>query len=290
MPLDSSRFTETGKKTQINSEVVTKWSVGRQQIELGDCLTRLGAMQDASIDVIVTSPPYNIGVAYRSYRDRRPRPSYLAWLSEIGAELFRVLKPGGSFFLNVGSTSSDPWISLDVAGAFRERFALQNHIVWAKSLSIGEDTVGHFKPISSRRFLNHNHEAIYHFTDHGDVPVNRLAVGVPFKDKSNIARWGHASDRRCAGNVWFIPYKTVRSKAQKYDHPAGFPVELPTKCIQLHGVADAVVLDPFLGTGTTLVAAQRLGCDGLGIEIDPAYAETAVLRLKAELVPCRKTG
>ncbi len=290
MPLDSSRFAEAGKEARNGSQVATAWLVGRQKIELGDCVLRLAAMRDASVDVIVTSPPYNIGVAYRSYRDRRPRASYLAWLAGIGAELLRVLKPGGSFFLNVGSTGADPWISLDVASAFRDKFALQNHIVWAKSLSIGNDTVGHFKPISSRRFLNHNHEAIYHFTRFGDVLIDRLAIGVPFKDKSNIERWGHKTDRRCGGNVWFIPYKTVRSKAQKYDHPAGFPVELPAKCIELHGVADAVVLDPFLGTGTTLVAAERLGCRGLGIEVDPTYAETAVLRLRTELDACRKTS
>ena len=101
-------------------------------------------------------------------------------------------------------------------------------------------------------------------------------MGVPFKDKSNIARWGHKRDRRCAGNVWFIPYDTVRSKAQKYDHPAGFPVELPNRCIKLHGVKNATVLDPFAGTGTTLVAAEALRCTGIGIELDRHYAEKAI--------------
>ena len=62
-----------------------------------------------------------------------------------------------------------------------------------------------------RRYLNHTHEHVFHFTKEGAVPLDRLAVGVPFKDKSNIARWGHARDRRCAGDVWFIPYETIRS-------------------------------------------------------------------------------
>ena len=259
-----------------------RWSVGRQDILLGDCATLLPKLAAASVDVVVTSPPYNIGAAYRSYDDRRPRAAYLAWLAGIGAALARVLKDDGSFFLNIGGTNVDPWIVIDVANALRGRFALQNHIVWVKSLSIGEDTLGHFKPIAGRRFLNHNHEAMLHFTKSGAVPLDRLAIGVPFKDKSNIARWGHARDRRCAGNVWFIPYKTVRSKAQKFHHPAGFPVELPERCIKLHGVADALVLDPFLGTGSTLVAAQQLGCRGIGIEIDKSYAETALARLREE--------
>jgi site-specific DNA-methyltransferase (adenine-specific) len=185
----------------------------------------------------------------------------------------------------VGSTNSDPWIAQDVASAFRDVFVLQNHIIWVKSISIGDDTVGHFKPISSQRFLNHNHESLFHFTKFGGVPLDRIGVGVPFKDKSNIVRWGHKSDRRCAGNVWFIPYKTVKSRSQKFDHPAGFPVGLPERCIRLHGMKHATVLDPFLGAGTTLVAAQRLACDGIGIEIDGAYAKTAAERIRRESLP-----
>ena len=261
-----------------------RWRVGNQCVLQGDCLELLADLPAETVDVIVTSPPYNLGIAYRSYDDRRPREEYLAWLTAIGKQLARVLTPNGSFFLNVGGTGSDPWVTMDVAYAFRETFVLQNHIVWVKSVSIGDDTVGHFKPITSRRFLNNNHEAIYHFTKTGEVYLDRLAVGVPYKDKSNIGRWQHAkADRRCAGNTWFIPYETVRSKAQKFDHPAGFPVGLPERCIKLHGLADATVLDPFLGAGTTLVAAHRLGCEGIGIELDPAYAATAVERIKAEL-------
>jgi len=256
------------------------WSCGRQRIIVADCADALACIASASIDVVVTSPPYNIGVAYRSYEDRKPREAYLAWLSGIGEEIARLLKPDGSFFLNIGGSRTDPWLPLDAANAFRRSFVLQNHFVWVKSLSIGEDTIGHFKPIPGRRFLNHNHEAIFHFTKTGKVELDRLAIGVPFKDKSNIARFGHARDSRCAGDVWFIPYGTVRSKAQKFDHPAGFPAELPERCIKLHGVADAMVLDPFLGAGSSLVAAQRLGCSGIGVEIDRHYAETALRRLQ----------
>ena len=259
-----------------------RWQVGGHVVTQADCLAALPMLAAQSIDVVVTSPPYNIGVAYRSYHDRQPRAGYLAWLAQVAAALHRVLKPDGSVFLNVGSTNTDPWLAQDAAAAFREHMVLQNHIVWVKSLSVGEDTLGHFKPISSRRFLNQNHEAIFHFTRSGTVAIDRLAVGVPFKDKSNINRWGHSRDRRCAGNVWFMPYATVRSKAQKFDHPAGFPVELPLRCLMLHGAADAVVLDPFAGAGTTLVAAARLGHRGIGFELDPHYAAAAVSRLRTE--------
>lgn len=262
--------------------------IGRQKIIIGDCLTVLQDMAAASIDVVVTSPPYNLGIDYRSYDDRRPREVYLQWMADVAAALARVIKPNGSIFLNVGSTNCDPWVMHDVAAAFRAHLMLQNHITWIKSISIGDDSIGHFKPIRSKRFLNQNHEAIFHFTQTGDVAIDRLAVGVPFKHKGNIARRGHAQDKRCAGNCWFIPYETVQSRSQKFHHPASFPLELARRCIQLHG--GGVVLDPFLGSGTTLVAAERLGCAGIGIELDQDYASTAAKRLRDEVEPLSLGG
>ena len=255
-------------------------AVGRQRIIQGDCLPRLRDLADGTFDLVITSPPYNIGVAYGTYADRRPKKAYLAWLTEVTIELKRVLRDDGSFFLNLAGTSADPWLPMEVAGALRHLFHIQNHIVWVKSISIGNDTMGHFKPIHSSRYLNHSHEALFHLTKSGVSPIDRLAVGVPFKDKSNIARWGHARDRRCAGNVWFIPYETVRSRREKYYHPAGFPLELPKRCMKMHGRQNAAVLDPFLGAGTTLVAAEELGLMGTGIELDEKYVKIARQRLK----------
>jgi len=259
-------------------------AVGNQTILIGDCLRLLSELPEQSIDVVVTSPPYNIGLRYKSYDDAGDRAEYLAWMRAVGVLLKRVLRDDGSFFLNVAGTSSDPWIGPDVANVMRDVFALQNSIVWVKSLSIGDKTFGHFKPVNSPRYLNHTHEHVFHFTKEGRTPIDRLAVGVPFQDKSNIARWGHAEDRRCAGDVWFIPYETIRSKAQRDHHPSPFPAALPERCIKLHGKAEAVVLDPFLGVGATLLAAQRLGCPGIGIEIDPEYAEAAAWRLRERLI------
>jgi site-specific DNA-methyltransferase (adenine-specific) len=268
-------------RDRVSKDASQSWIVGKQKVVLGDCETVLASLPAESVDVVVTSPPYNIGVTYRSYNDRKPRQSYLQWLGRIAFELSRVLKQDGSLFLNVGSTNSDPWVAMDVANVFRELFMMQNNFTWVKSISIGDDSLGHFKPIAGKRFLNHNHESVFHFTKSGRVELDRLAIGVPFKDKTNIARWGHERDKRCGGNVWFIPYRTVQSKSQKFGHPAGFPVELPERCIRLHGRPNPVVLDPFLGAGSTLAAAQRLGCYGTGIEIDPVYAQTSVDRLRS---------
>ncbi len=150
--------------------------------------------------------------------------------------------------------------------------------------------MGHYKPLAGARFLHPMHEHVFHLTHEGDVALDRLAIGVPFKDKSNIARRGHAADRRCRGNTWFIPYPTVQRRAEKFDHPGTFPLDLPRWCIRLHGAADAVVLDPFAGTGTTLLAAELEGARGIGIEIDPSYAAIARERLAGGPLFARQAG
>ncbi|WP_236938136.1 site-specific DNA-methyltransferase [Frigidibacter mobilis] len=115
-------------------------------------------MTTGSIDAVVTSPPYNIGVAYRSYDDRKPRDIYLAWMEEIAKQIARVLAEDGALFLNLSSTGTDPWIAADVADRFRQRLTLQNRIIWVKSISINGETRGHFKPINSARFLSRTND------------------------------------------------------------------------------------------------------------------------------------
>ncbi len=259
--------------------MTTEERQGAQRLICGDCLGVLPALAPGSIDVVVTSPPYNLGLSYRDYNDRRAEDDYLDWLLRVATELRRVMKPDGSLFLNISGSSSAPWLPFELIVRLRPLFVLQNHITWIKSIATGKDSVGHFKPVGGQRFLHHNHEHIFHLTITGDVKLNRLAIGVPFKDKSNIARRGHAQDLRCRGNTWFIPYDTVQSKAEKFHHPSTFPLALPRWCIRLHGRSDAVVLDPFMGTGTTLVAAQLEGAQGIGIELDPSYVAVARRRL-----------
>lgn len=252
----------------------------------GDCLPELAGLPAAGVDVVVTSPPYNLGVRYRDYEDTRTETDYLAWMVEVAAALRRVMRPDGSFFLNISGSSSRPWLPFELIVRLRPHFMLQNHITWIKSVALGTDSVGHYKPIGGKRFLHHNHEHVFHLTMTGDVQLDRLAIGVPFKDKSNIARRGHAHDLRCRGNTWFIPYETVQNRAAKFHHPGTFPVALPRWCIRLHGRRAPVVLDPFAGTGTTVVAAALEGGTGIGIEIDPSYVAVAHARM-AEVSPPR---
>ena len=258
---------------------------------LKDCITGLNEnIKEKSVDVVVTSPPYNIGIGYSSYNDALPRGKYLAWMEEVGVAVKRALADDGSFFLNIGNKPKDQWIAWDVASVLRRHFVLQNVIHWVKSIAIskadvgnypniaGDIAVGHFKPIVSERFLNDCHEYIFHFTKTGDAHLDKLAVGIPYQDKTNIGRWKAAKeDRRDRGNTWFIPYETIQNKSER-PHPATFPVKLPEMCVKVHGGAKMVV-DPFTGIGSTAVAAMRLGIPFVGFEIDKEYLDAAIARL-----------
>ena len=264
---------------------------------LGDCLDILSRIPPASIDAIVTSPPYNLGIRYRSYDDTMPRVEYLKWTGEWVARAAAALAPDGSMFLNVGAKPSDPWTALEVAQAVRPHLRLQNTIHWIKSIAIEkavagaaaglEDdlAVGHYKPINSSRFLNDCHEFVFHFSRTGTTPLDRQAIGVKYQDASNVKRWQKAgSGVRCRGNTWFLPYDTIQSRDKERPHPATFPWRLPAYCLKLHGL-DRVTLavDPFLGLGSSAVACAKLGVNFIGIELDEHYLKEAIARTKAEL-------
>jgi site-specific DNA-methyltransferase (adenine-specific) len=259
---------------------------------LGDALDLLKDLPEGSVSVVVTSPPYNLGIRYRTYDDGQPRAEYLEWMSNWAAAVRRVLAPDGSLFLNVGGKPKDPWTPLDVAQAVRPHLTLQNLIHWVKSIAIDRDAsggragladdlaVGHYKPINSDRFLNDCHEFIFHFTQAGVTPLDRLAIGVKYQDPSNISRWQQSAEgKRCRGNTWFIPYETIKFRDRDRPHPATFPIRLPEQCLKLHGLDRiALVVDPFLGLGSTAVACARLGLPFAGIEMDPQYLQEAVDR------------
>jgi len=283
---------------------MTRFDLRRQ-----DCIKGMSRLGDESVDLVVTSPPYNLGIRYGKFSDTQDRESYLSWCGEWAAQIRRILKPSGSFFLNIGSAPSNPMLPHEIVMTLRDLFALQNAIHWIKSITIDEfcsqrpvagqtraalqtghrpvatnaRSYGHFKPISSKRFLNDCHEYVLHFTKTGRVELDRLAIGVPYQDKSNIARWSHTrgSDLRCRGNTWFVPYETIQNREKERPHPATFPVQLAEWCIKLHGASRVeIMLDPFLGIGNSGVAARRCGVKKfIGFEIDETYLAEAKRRL-----------
>ena len=273
---------------------IVRTGAAESRFYLADCLDVFRQQPPRSVDVIVTSPPYNLGIQYNRYQDTLSRPEYLEWTNAWVAAASRVLAQDGSLFLNVGAKPSDPWTALDVAQTVRSHLQLQNIIHWVKSIAIDQDAagsaagltrdlaVGHYKPINSDRFLNDCHEFIFHFTPQGATNLDRLALGVPYQDQSNIGRWRAAADGvRCRGNTWFIPYETIQRRDRDRPHPATFPSRLPEQCLRLHGLSRiTTAMDPFTGLGSTAVACARLGVSFIGADIDETYLELAVSRTR----------
>jgi len=262
--------------------------INANQIYEEDCLTFMEKLssQNTFLDVIVTSPPYNINKKYRTYDDNKKKDDYFAWLEEVGKKLNLHLKTMDLFFWTY---LADPRtqhyrLTWPQGSPKNVEFNLQNTIHWIKSVSVDPEdigrnngfhnsddmSIGHFKPLVSDRYLSDLHEYIFHFTKKGNVKSEKLKIGLTYQDKTNIGRWKTAiRDRRDRGNVWFIPYPTVQ---EARPHPAVFPVKLSERCIQLHGIKkNMLVYDPFIGIGTTALACIHLKVNYIGTEIDSQY-------------------
>lgn len=256
---------------------------------LGDCLEGMKNLSKESVDAVVTSPPYNLDIKYSKYKDKKPRDQYLGWIADVFLECKRVLKDDGHLFINVGYSNLDATIGLEVMSAIKNAYFLQNNIVWVKSIHVNGKTSGHFKPINSRRYLCPTWEHLFHFTKDGNVAIDRLSIGVEYEYYKENLRHSKSlkgvlkQNKRDKGNCWFIPYETRQTKEERGNHPATYPVKLVEDCLKMTGYNNGVVLDPFMGTGTTAVAAKNLGWNYIGYDIDPEYVKFSQERVEGGL-------
>jgi site-specific DNA-methyltransferase (adenine-specific) len=290
-----------------------------------NCIEGMLKLPSNSVDIVVTSPPYNLDIKYNEYNDNKPKEEYLEWLNEVFKAVKHCLKDDGHFYLNVGYSNIDPFVGMDVAQVARKHFILQNNITWVKSISINDVTTGHFKPINSNRFSNPTWEHLFHFTKTGEVYCDKLSIGVPYMDDNNIDKESRMKGRmvkklgyknqhdfnknstkeekddlnievynklkdkpvnlkRCKGNTWFIPYDTINNRNKhRGSHPATFPIKLVEDCIKFSGLTSGVILDPFMGSGTTAIGGIKQGLDYIGFDIDQDYINFAEDRIKYEI-------
>ncbi|HEY8525820.1 MAG TPA: site-specific DNA-methyltransferase [Acidimicrobiales bacterium] len=255
-------------------------------------------LPDGSVALVVTSPPYFAGKQYEEeLRDGVPRSygEYLQLLTDVFAECKRKLEPGGRIAVNVANLGRKPYRSLaaDVIAILQDELGLllRGEVVWQKGEgATGSCAWGSFRSAANPTLRDLTERVVIASKgrfDRARSVRERRAQGLPHRSTVTADEFMAATL-----DVWQIPPES----AKRVDHPAPFPVELPERLILLNTFEDDLVLDPFLGSGSTLVAAARHGRRYVGYDLDPGYCAIAERRLAAELArlgasdPARRNG
>jgi len=258
-----------GEET-LNEAPSPYFEMGDVRIYNDDFLTTR-CVQEGTIDLIVTSPPYNVDIKYNSYDDRIPYDIYLEFTEKWLAKAFKLLKDDGRFCLNIPldkNKGGQQSVYADIIGIAKKiGFKYHATIVWNEQNISRRTAWGSWLSATAPYVI---------------APVEMIAV--LFKQRWKKTSGSGKSDIsreefiEWTNGVWTF----MGESKSRVGHPAPFPVELPKRCIKLFSFVGDTVLDPFLGSGSTLIACVLTGRKGIGIEIDKNYCEIAKKRLLKE--------
>lgn len=281
---DSSDFYARFSAPTLSNDTTINECLASDSVICGDSRA-MTEVADNSVALVVTSPPYHAGKDYEAEVGVGHVPAtyfdYLQLLHDVFAECYRVLEPGGRIAVNVANLGRKPYRSLsaDVIRILQDDlgFLVRGEIIWQKGAGAsGNCAWGSFARASNPVLRDLSERVIVASKGRFDRALTvkeRTELDLPHK--STIT-----SDEFMALtlDVWQMPTES----AKRVGHPAPFPVELPRRLIELYTYEDDVVLDPFLGSGTTAVAALRTGRRYVGYDIDAEYCKIAEKRIANE--------
>ena len=227
---------------------------------------KMNEIPDNSIHLMVTSPPYNVG---KLYDKDMSLAEYRNFLSSVWREVYRVLVPGGRACINIANLGRKPYIPLHtfiIEDMIKLGFLMRGEVIWDKGATASSSVAWGTYLSAKNPVLRDSHEYILIFS------------------KQTFTRGIKENMRSTMSKEEFIEYtKSVWSfgaeSATRIGHPAPFPVELPKRCIKLYTFEDEVVLDPFIGSGTTAISALMLNRHFVGYDVDPEYVKLANKRI-----------
>lgn len=233
-----------------------------------DALKTLKKMSNHSVDIIITSPPYNFGLNYSKDDDTKKWTDYFAWLYPIWKECFRVLKVGGRMCVNVQPLFSDymPTHQIIASQLRKLGFLFKAEILWEKNNYNAKYTAWGSWKSPSMPYMKYTWEFIEIFVK-GSQKKTGSREDIDIK-ADEFKKWVY-------GKWTFAP----ESRMKKFDHPAMFPEELPYRLLKLYSYQNDIVLDPFNGVGTTTLMAAKLNRRYIGIDLSKKYCTMARRRI-----------
>lgn len=280
---DASAFYARFEAPELSTDDTVDPTKEVDELFVGDS-RHMAELKDASVALVVTSPPYFAGKAYEEALGEGSIPGtyldFLQMLEDVFAECVRVLEPGGRIAVNVANLGRKPYRNLaaDVTSILQDRLRLllRGEVVWAKAKGAGGSCAwGSFRSPANPVLRDLTERVVIASKGRFDRALTakeRAKRGLP-----HVSTAGADEFMEATTDVWEIPSE----RASRVGHPAPFPVELPERLIHQHTYVGDLVLDPFMGAGTTAVAAVRTGRHFAGYDTDPAYVQAARERVAA---------
>ena len=282
---DASAFYERFRSPELSSDDRVPQPMPVLEPFIHGDARSMGEVDDGSVALVVTSPPYFAGKQYEQELERDGVPGsyleYLELLTEVFAECARKLEPGGRIAVNVANLGRRPYRSLsaDVMRILEHDLGLllRGELIWQKAEGAsGSCAWGSFRSAANPVLRDITERVVIASKgrfDRARSARQRAAEGLPHRNTIMTDDF-----MALTLDVWSIPPESAR----RVGHPAPFPIELPEQLIRLYTFENDLVLDPFMGSGSALLAAARLGRRYVGYDVDAGYVETARRRVEAE--------